>query len=162
MKYILYIIYFFLLLTTSCKKWEPLYPEDTERTKLTPYERIYGKWILTKAELNGVDVTSGIYDSLGQYSIEFEDKFDQSAKIGTIDMTLNNKKLSTRWHISYSDIHVFHLMDSYPHLFKFMILGCYKLSPAYSWEIRSLSKSTLKVRKIVNDSTMINYFQKVE
>jgi hypothetical protein len=149
-----------LVLTSSCKKGQQ-FPEDTERTSLTPYERIYGKWQLTKVELNGVDMTAEVLDSLGQYQLEFMEEREFNARIGIINAPIRHNKISSVWDLS--DIYLFQFpqISVYSDLYNFMVLGCYYRTTTISWEIRSLTSQNLKVQKIVNDSTMINYFKKL-
>lgn len=160
MKNALLLTCLILLFTSSCKKWQKQYPEDTERTRLTPYERIYGKWRLTKVELNGLDMTSEVLDSLGQYQLEFMEEKEFDANIGEIYAPLKHNKISSVWDLSDIYLLQFPQISVYPDLYKFMVLGCYYRTTTLSWEIRSLTSQSLKVRKVVNDSTMINYFQK--
>jgi hypothetical protein len=43
---ILFALLILLGTITSCKKWQKQYPEDTERTKLNPTERLINKtWV---------------------------------------------------------------------------------------------------------------------
>lgn len=70
MKKLLLLSIIALLTLSSCKKWQHKYPEDPERTKLTPEERLTGKtWTLTKATLNGVDYTDTILNKIGKLEI---------------------------------------------------------------------------------------------
>jgi hypothetical protein len=149
-----------LVLTSSCKKGQQ-FPEDTERTSLTPYERIYGKWQLTKVELNGVDMTAEVLDSFGQYQLEFMEEREFGAKVGIINAPKKYNKISSIWHLNDIYIQQSPQISVYPDLTKFMVLGCYYMSIPIYWEIRSLSTQNLKIQKIVNDSTMINYFKKL-
>jgi hypothetical protein len=72
MKKILFIALLALLGTSSCKKWQHKYPEDTERTKLTPTERLINKtWTLSKTTINGVDISDTVYNRIGKYSVQF-------------------------------------------------------------------------------------------
>ena len=51
MKSLLILLTLAIITCSSCKKWQHKYPEDTERTKLTPEERLTGKyWKLIKKE----------------------------------------------------------------------------------------------------------------
>ena len=70
------ILFVLLLLTTisftGCNKWQHRYPEDTERTKLTPPERLTNKWwTLQSASVNGVDYTDSVFQLFGKYQIYF-------------------------------------------------------------------------------------------
>jgi hypothetical protein len=67
------------LLLCSCKKWQHKYPEDAERTKLTPMERIVDKkWTLVQTTFNSVDYTDSVFNFLGKYEIIFS-KIPESA-----------------------------------------------------------------------------------
>ncbi len=52
----IYILIILVLMLSSCKRWQHEYPEDGQRSKLTPRERLLGKtWVLTQLTLNGQD-----------------------------------------------------------------------------------------------------------
>lgn len=62
-----------MIVTLSCKKWQHQYPEDTEQTKLTPTERLVGKWwTLSKATLNGKDYTDSVKNKIGNFKFNLE------------------------------------------------------------------------------------------
>ncbi len=75
MKRILLLSTVALFVLCGCKKWQHQYPEDSGRTKKTPFERLAGKsgkwWTLQNATVNGVDYTDSVYQQLGVYKIYF-------------------------------------------------------------------------------------------
>jgi hypothetical protein len=72
MKNLLFILLAILLTTASCKKWQHEFPEDGERTKKTPKERICDKWwVLSQVTLNGQDYTDSVYQQFGKYKVFF-------------------------------------------------------------------------------------------
>jgi hypothetical protein len=69
---ILYSVLFLIIGLSSCKKWQHQYPEDTERTKLTPTERLINKtWKLQKTTINGIDISDTVRSRIGDYTMEF-------------------------------------------------------------------------------------------
>lgn len=69
---ILNLFILILLALTSCTKWQHQYPEDTERSKLTPMERLAGKtWTLQQVTLNGMDYTDSVFNQIGKFQINF-------------------------------------------------------------------------------------------
>jgi hypothetical protein len=63
---------FLIIGLSSCKKWQHQYPEDTERTKLTPTERLINKtWKLQKTTINGIDISDTVRNRIGEYTMEF-------------------------------------------------------------------------------------------
>lgn len=75
MKRAILIPIFLLLLFSSCKKWQNKYPEDTEKTKVTPIDRLTGKWwTLQSASVNGIDYMDTVKQQFGKYEIYFSNK----------------------------------------------------------------------------------------
>lgn len=74
-----------LISLNSCKRWQHKYPEDTERTKLTPEERLTGKyWKLSKTTFNGMDYTDSVKKTIGDYEIYFSLQEVHDEKSGII------------------------------------------------------------------------------
>jgi hypothetical protein len=72
MKKLLLLSIIALFALSSCKKWQHKYPEDPERTKLTPEERLTGKWwTLQNVTLNGKDYTDTVMNQIGKFQIYF-------------------------------------------------------------------------------------------
>lgn len=56
----------------GCNKWQYQFPEDEERSKLTPMERLTSKtWTLKKVELNNLDFTDSVFKQIGSLSMRF-------------------------------------------------------------------------------------------
>lgn len=72
MKKCLIILTIGILFFTSCKKWEHQYPEDTEKTKVAPFERLTNKtWVLKNVTMNNVDITDSVNKIIGSLKLEF-------------------------------------------------------------------------------------------
>jgi len=75
MKRILLLSTVALFVLCGCKKWQHQFPEDSGRTKKTPFERLAGKsgkwWTLQNATVNGIDYTDSVYQKMGIYKIYF-------------------------------------------------------------------------------------------
>jgi hypothetical protein len=147
---------------TSCKEWQIQYPEDTERTKLTPYERIKGKWILTSVTLNNKEYIDTITAKLGSTFFYCSDEhisggardadyyisLPSSSKYAAV-YSFNNEHTRLAVLFQSSDLNLY--MDQ-------MVLGLFRYDER--WEILKLSQHELKVRRVVQDSTMVNVFIK--
>jgi len=87
MKNVLLLACLITLFTSSCKKWQHQYPEDEVKTKLSPTERLVGKWWrLNKATLNGIDYTDSVYNLIGEYKFYLTDQnntITDNGKLGT-------------------------------------------------------------------------------
>ncbi len=91
MQKLLFLSFIAILTLSSCKKWQHKYPEDTERTKLTPKERLTGKWwTLQNASVNGVDYTDSVHEMFGKYQIYFSTSI--SSSFNGIDRYFGNVK----------------------------------------------------------------------
>lgn len=65
----------FVMMLSSCNRWQHQYPEDTERTKLTPLERLSNKWwSLETVTINGSDITDSMKNVLGYYRMYLSSK----------------------------------------------------------------------------------------
>jgi hypothetical protein len=70
----IYILIILILLVSSCKRWQHEYPEDGQRSKLTPRERLLGKtWVLTQLTLNGQDYMDTIRERFGNFKMKLYD-----------------------------------------------------------------------------------------
>jgi hypothetical protein len=66
-----------IILFSNCSRWQHQYPEDTERSKETPVQRLLDKkWVLQNVTLNGTDYTDSVFNQIGNFRIAF---YDQSA-----------------------------------------------------------------------------------
>lgn len=84
---ICYLIFLLLMLSTSCKRWQHEYPEDGQRSKLTPRERLLGKtWVLTQLTLNGQDYMDTVRERFGNFKMKLYD-----TKYNPSDETSNSR-----------------------------------------------------------------------
>lgn len=84
---ICYLIFLLLMLSTSCKRWQHEYPEDGQRSKLTPRERLLGKtWVLSQLTLNGQDYMDTVRERFGNFKMKLYD-----TKYNPSDETSNSR-----------------------------------------------------------------------
>ncbi len=171
MKNTILIVLLILLGTiTSCNKWQKQYPEDTERTKLTPEERIANKWWnLDSVYINGTNITNDIFDSISFYKMYFDTKrvTTQGSPNGH---TIGNNSFdkipySQRffWGLLTNQDSIQISLDGYPYLNLQIPSYC---SGSSNWGVLKLSQVEMKlVRKyqysinnLSKDSIVTNYF----
>lgn len=156
------------LLFSSCKKWQHKYPEDAERSKQTPLERLSDKWwALKTASINGIDYTDTVKNQFGKYEIYFsQNEFSP----GSFSSKRYYGKIKTD--IESEFIHIWHFKDNETILSSARLVGdfpFYSFMPCYldydvynsgSTVILKLSASELKLVKtnINQDTTIIYYF----
>lgn len=168
MKSLLILLALAIITCCSCKKWQHKYPEDTERTKLTPEERLTGKtWILTKATLNGIDYTDTVLNKIGKLEIN----------LSTVEEDMNYNKgyaednvwgaFGILWSIrnTEQDIVLFRTAGSAP----FYDIPCVAYINyldnsgfrKYTHQIMKLTQNEFKIQLTTAnlDSTYINVFQ---
>lgn len=67
-----FILLSLTLILCSCHRWQHQYPEDTERSRLTPAERLTNKWWkLDQVTKNGVNITDSVKAIVGNYTFLF-------------------------------------------------------------------------------------------
>jgi hypothetical protein len=166
---------FFILITlltlssTSCKKWQHKYPEDTERSKDTPFERLTNKWwTLKTASINGIDYTDSVNTVYGTYRIYFGTSVYQhypsglTAYEGLISTNIE-PVFSSVWSL-YKDETILELGQLFgSHFSDFNILPVYNGSikfDNYSHKILKLSESELKLTIFPNgiDTSITTHF----
>lgn len=161
----------FTLTFTSCKKWQHQYPEDTERTKDTPMERLTNKWwVLQKVTLNGQDFTDSVHNIHGVYKIYFsENLFATSTDglehfYGTISSDIGPAFVSV-WtlHSKESNLAIGPLIAAAP--IEFAFIPGYLNNGSFNqfdYFILKLNASELKIsiNTLNNDTTINNYFIK--
>ena len=161
MKRILILLTLAIITCSSCKKWQHKYPEDTERTKLTPEERLTGKyWKLSKTTFNGMDYTDSVKNTIGDYEIYFSLQEDTDRKTGRITTNIEGT-FGTIWSFTLSDKSISisrmqGLDNNYP------LVPCYyKIGGPYPlYSILQLSTSFFKIQYTnnENDTTITNEF----
>ena len=166
---------FFILITlltlssTSCKKWQHKYPEDTERSKDTPFERLTNKWwTLKSASINGIDYTDSVKELFGIYQIYFSQNLEQTT-VGGLDFYLGTVKPEKE----SAFVSIWSFPDeasvSIGPFFGFSGLKNVNLVPCYlnnnftvwSYTILKLNESEFKIRITTKDqdTTITNYFK---
>ncbi|MBP9933198.1 MAG: hypothetical protein KBF25_05860 [Chitinophagaceae bacterium] len=63
---------FIVISLAACKRWQHEYPEDGQRSKITPLDRLVGKtWVLTQLSLNGQDYMDTVRERFGNFEMKF-------------------------------------------------------------------------------------------
>jgi len=169
MKNTLILACLIILFTSSCKKWQHRFPEDTERTKDTPTERLINKWwTLVSTTLNGQDYTDTIKQQFGQYQIRFETAL---AWTPTNGMETYSGYVQTDYEPGFPTAWRFYNVESITTIslmqnpsFKKSIVPCYLNSFSYTYETQRILKLTntefkISIQTKNQDSTIINYFK---
>lgn len=160
-----------ILLASSCKKWQYKYPEDTDRTKDSPTERLTNKWwTLESVTLNGVDYTDTIKNQFGIYQIYFsQESYNQGFNevfekfYGTIKTDFEPEVVSIWGFATLQELALGPLGGNNSN--KISLVPCYLKTGSFylKYEILKLSSNELKfsIKNIKNDTTIINYFKHI-
>jgi hypothetical protein len=170
MKNIILIVLLILLGSiTSCKKWQKQYPEDTERTKDTPTERLSNKWwTLQNASINGKDYTDSVYQHFGKFKIYFGSTLYQTSLqgndryYGLINTELETS-FTTIWTIVDNETVIGITPFQGTNSNAISIVPCFLSHSSFtiwSYSILKLSNNEFKIsiKSNTNDSTVINNF----
>ena len=171
MKYTLLLACLIILFTSSCKKWQKQYPEDTEKTKLTPAERITGKlWKLSKVTLNGFDYTDSVKNKIGNF------KFQLSTQLMPLEDDLysgyadsdNEGSYGTFWYFYNDESCIFQgrISTSIPPQFRTIIISpnyFYYENTGFMYQCNKILKLTdnelkISIQNAVGDSIIVNEF----
>lgn len=158
-------IFVILLVFTACKRWQHKYPEDTERTKLTPNERITNKWwTLESAFVNNIDYTDSIDELFGKYQIYFSSNVYQTSQegfdvyYGTVT-TEKEPTFTTAWSFPDQESIGLGAMNG-NNSGKYSIVPGYLQGVYLKYTILKLSPSELKIKIYWgNGYTITNYFK---
>lgn len=76
----IFILFIMLVMVSACKRWQHEYPEDGQRSKITPLDRVVGKtWVLTQLSLNGQDYMDTVRERFGSFEMKlFYTKYNPS------------------------------------------------------------------------------------
>ncbi len=153
---------------TSCNKWQKQYPEDTERTKDTPTERLTNKWwTLQSVTLNGKDYTDSVYQLFGKYQIYFSSNirsiFNGIETFNSYVKTEIETPVQAVWRFTNNEMSFISAPENGNNSLKISIVPCYIRYVSFStfeFNILKLSLNELKIKitNTNNDSTIINNF----
>lgn len=148
-KVLLFTVLALTLSLCSCHRWQHRYPEDTERSRLKPIERLANKWWkLDQVTRNGINITDSIKSLVGGYTFLLSDLRDD-----ILGMTYYYGKLSSSIDSSVSMVYYFKNDDDdiwigrveYPTPFIYVCdLPCY-WHPDHLYIILQLSESKFKI-----------------
>lgn len=154
-----------LICLSACKKWQHQYPEDSEKTKLTPTERLTNKWwTLQSTSVNGVDYTDSVHTIFGEYRIYFTQNLFDITNVelyyGWVSSNLQ-PKFTSIWNFNNgeADLGIGPLNGSDP--IKDDFLPCYmNNSFMMQYKIEKLLNNELKisVQSKNKDTIVVNYF----
>ncbi len=165
MKRILILLTLAITTCSSCKKWQHKYPEDTERTKLTPTERIINKWwVLDAVTLNGINYMDSVTNKIGKMRVYLT---DDKADINNLKGILENdaefaKSIIWTFFNNENQIAIYRTNGSIP----FFLPVVFFIDPNFPsfydqpYDVLKLSTSELKIsiRTKSNDTVIINKF----
>ena len=161
MKKLLLLSIIALLALSSCNKWQHKYPEDPERTKLTPAERLTGKhWKLIKTTFNGIDYTDSVKNTIGDYEIYFSLQEDHDQPVGGLTTDIEGG-IGIIWSFYFNQtmLGIQRMMGKntdYP------FVPCFEHVLQYerAYGILQLSENVLKIKftNSAKDTTIINEF----
>ena len=168
MKKLLFLSFIAILALSNCKKWQHKYPEDTERTKLTPEERLTGKtWTLNKSTLNGIDYTDTVLNKIGKLEVYLSTNEETgNLKQGAAeDNVWGGFGILWIFRNNENDLEIFRTAASAPFYDIPSVFYINYLDNSgfgkYTHQILKLTTSDFKIQctTIAQDSTYINYFQ---
>lgn len=163
MKNLIIIFIISLLTLSSCKRWQHQYPEDTEKTKLTPEERLTGKiWTLSSTTFNGMDYTDSVKNVIGKYEIYFSLQEDHEIKVGYIKTEVDGV-FDIFWLFGYGDGGIGIVRQTGIPIY-YPFVPCYDTQSGNhgNYTILKLSEAEFKIQFQNNnkDTTIINKFTK--
>lgn len=113
------LLFAILIFFSACKRWQHEYPEDGQRSKITPLDRLVGKtWVLTQLSLNGQDYMDTVRERFGNFEMKlFYTKYNllnetDAKRLGGIytENQVHNPIMSV-------------LLKQYQHLLRFIVCG---------------------------------------
>lgn len=161
------LLFVLLTLRCSCKRWQKQYPEDVERTILSPLARISNKWwYLQSVVLNDKEMKDSVLNEIGDYRIQFVDgKISQHSETRWffIEPSSISGGLQTTWGFIQDETYL--TMANGSSSTWSIVPGCFikqgDLDPYWKrwtgWQILKLSASDCKLKNVntLNDSTII-------